>query len=244
MAATTTTNTTTSHDKVTALSSFLSPLTTILSEDILYRLAHNFSATYAHLAACSTEHFFPTPITHLPTGKEQGRYLAVYVGLFYLHVGFIELLGHDHDHHKHDQGAERSRGGNGYEFGSEYGYGYENNGNEYDEHGRRMFPVRRTLEKAWPISEQLKREHPVEFFAWIGSCIAEVVGDMMRRDEHAQCHYKQDETRELVAGISFCFPIMYVYTLSFFSLRCVLLTCVCVCVQAEISRRSCPLTNR
>lgn len=158
-----------------SLPDFISPLTKPLSEPLLYNLSYHFSQTFTDLAANSTDQFFPTPVTHLPTGKEQGRYLAVYVGLFYLHVGFIELLGCDLNHN-HEQQRRR-----------EYG----------------MFPVRRTLEKAWPIEERLKWEHPVEFFAWIGACIAEVVGDSLRNDRA-----EQPETRELVAGISFCFPIV------------------------------------
>ncbi|OKL58644.1 hypothetical protein UA08_06137 [Talaromyces atroroseus] len=161
-----------------SLQQFLSPLTAPLSEPSLYRLSYHFSQTYKHLAACSTEYFFPTPITHLPTGREQGRYLAVYVGLYYLHVGFIELLGCDQ------------------------GLGL---GQEYAARRKKKIPVRRTLEKAWPIEARLKWEHPVEFFAWIGTCIAEVVGDSMRNENE---QIDDDAREELVAGISFCFPIV------------------------------------
>ncbi|PGH10999.1 hypothetical protein AJ79_05150 [Helicocarpus griseus UAMH5409] len=70
---------------------FLKPLE--IPEDTLYSLSHRFSKTYQDLAANSLEQFFPIPITNLPTGKEVGRYLAAYVGLYYLRVSFIELLG-------------------------------------------------------------------------------------------------------------------------------------------------------
>ncbi|KAJ6171711.1 hexokinase family protein [Penicillium chermesinum] len=37
----------------------------------------------------------PTATTRLPNGHEKGRYLAVYLGLHYLRVAFIELLGEE-----------------------------------------------------------------------------------------------------------------------------------------------------
>ncbi|EED13442.1 hexokinase, putative [Talaromyces stipitatus ATCC 10500] len=162
----------------TPIKDFLTPITNTLQEPTLYKLSHELSKTYKDLAANSTEQFFPTPITHLPTGKERGRYLAVYVGLFYLHVGFIELLGYD------DQNTQEEKKGH-----------------------RRWFSVRRTLEKAWPIEERLKLENPVEFFAWIGTCIAEVVGDSLSSSSITN-EKGVEEERELVAGISFCFPIV------------------------------------
>ncbi|GAM43415.1 hypothetical protein TCE0_050r18209 [Talaromyces pinophilus] len=190
-------------DKPTpTIQDFITPITTTLSDQTLYQLSYKLSKTYKYLAAHSTEQFFPTPITHLPTGKERGRYLAVYVGLFYLHVGFIELLGCDDDPQPHqninndDQGS-RAGGSN--------------------RNSRRWFTVRRTLEKAWPIEERLKLEHPVEFFGWIGACIAEVVGDSLRNEQESSTsgmnngegfYYGVGEDRELVAGISFCFPIV------------------------------------
>lgn len=194
------------NDKpTTTIQDFITPITTTLSEQTLYQLSYNLSKTYKYLAAHSMEQFFPTPITHLPTGKERGRYLAVYVGLFYLHVGFIELLGCD-DVYPHqsinidDQASRRSKRNS----------------------SRRWFTVRRTLEKAWPIEERLKLEHPVEFFGWIGACIAEVVGDSLRNEQESTSngngngnginregyYYGNEEDRELVAGISFCFPIV------------------------------------
>ena len=90
----------------TTIQDFLSPITVTLSEKILYQLSYRLSKTYKDIAAYSTEQFFPTPITHLPTGKERGRYLAVYVGLFYLHVGFIELLGCDDEHRQRTKGEQ------------------------------------------------------------------------------------------------------------------------------------------
>ncbi|KAF5855600.1 hypothetical protein ETB97_008889 [Aspergillus alliaceus] len=58
----------------------------------MYELSYRLSSTYKKLAA-SPEEFFPTAITQLPTGHEKGRYLAVNVGLSYLRVAFIDLLG-------------------------------------------------------------------------------------------------------------------------------------------------------
>ncbi|OJJ34806.1 hypothetical protein ASPWEDRAFT_109758 [Aspergillus wentii DTO 134E9] len=79
-----------------SLHHFLAPFT--ISETTLFTLADRFSHIYKNLAASSVEQFFPTPVTRLPTGREKGRYLAVYVGLFYLRVAFIELLGEPTGH--------------------------------------------------------------------------------------------------------------------------------------------------
>lgn len=115
-------------------------------------------------------------------------------------MGFIELLGCDDDDHHHHQHIN-----------------FDNQGGS-KRNSRRWFTVRRTLEKAWPIEERLKSENPVEFFGWIGACIAEVVGDSLRNEQGSNgngngnnrenYYYGVDEDRELVAGISFCFPIV------------------------------------
>ncbi|CAG7920973.1 unnamed protein product [Penicillium olsonii] len=60
--------------------------------ETLYDLSCRLSEAYSKLAE-SSDHFIPTAITQLPTGHETGRYLAVYVGLSYLRVAFIDLLG-------------------------------------------------------------------------------------------------------------------------------------------------------
>lgn len=76
-----------------ALQAFLAPLK--IDNGRLYRLAYRFSLTYRQLAAESEDEFFPTATTRLPTGREKGRYLAVYLGLHYLRVAFIDLLGEE-----------------------------------------------------------------------------------------------------------------------------------------------------
>lgn len=144
------------------LQDFLSPLK--IDHDRLYRLSYRLSLTYRELAASSSEQFFPTATTRLPTGHETGRYLAVYLGLYYLRVAFIDLLGEEQiGKHSH---------------------------------------VRRTLEKAWPIEDRLRRDQPDSLFAWIGDCIAEVIHDDLANS-------KDDAPSELAMGISFCFPIKY-----------------------------------
>lgn len=75
------------------LDAFLAPLRFEL--DRLYRLSCRLSRVYRDLAAASSEQFFPTATTRLPNGHEKGRYLAVYLGLNYLRVAFIELLGEE-----------------------------------------------------------------------------------------------------------------------------------------------------
>ncbi|PWY72698.1 hexokinase family protein [Aspergillus eucalypticola CBS 122712] len=145
------------------LQEFLHPLR--IDHDTLYDLSHRLSHTYRELAASSSEQFFPTAITRLPTGHETGRYLAVYLGLSYLRVAFIDLLGHQPV-------------------------------------GRQPH-VRRTLEKAWPIEERLRRDQAQSLFAWIGDCIAEVIADDLANS-------KGDPPKELIMGISFCFPTKFV----------------------------------
>ncbi|KAJ5120864.1 uncharacterized protein N7515_010252 [Penicillium bovifimosum] len=121
------------------LKKYLEPLQVEI--ETLYDLSCRLSASYKKLAAESSEHFIPSAITSLPTGYEKGRYLAVYVGLSYLRVAFIDLLG--------------------------------------DQHVKGQARVRRTLEKAWPIEERLRKDQSIDLFTWIGDCIAEVVADRL-----------------------------------------------------------------
>jgi hexokinase len=143
-----------------ALQEFLQPLK--IDNDTLYHLSYRLSRTYRELAAGSSDQFFPTATTRLPTGHEKGRYLAVYLGLHYLRVAFIELLG--------------------------------------EEQMGKPSHVRRTLEKAWPIEDRLRRDQANSLFAWIGDCIAEVIHDDLANS-------KDDAPSEVAMGISFCFPI-------------------------------------
>lgn len=147
------------------LQAFLRPLHT--NKETLYLLSRHLADIYRELASSSSEQFFPTAITRLPTGRETGHYLAVYLGLHYLRVAFIDLLG--------DQPAGRQP------------------------------PVRRTLEKAWPIEDRLRRDQPQSLFSWIGDCIAEVISDSLANS-------REDAPSELTMGISFCFPIKFVFS--------------------------------
>jgi hexokinase len=145
-----------------SLKEFLQPLQ--VSVETLYDLSCRLSMSYENLALESTEHFIPTPITRLPTGHETGRYLGVYVGLSYLRVAFIDLLG--------DKQVEG--------------------------HAR----VRRTLEKAWPIEDHLRKDHSLDLFTWIGDCIAEVVADRLANPN-------EESLDQITTGISLCLPIKY-----------------------------------
>lgn len=71
----------------------IAALTDCLNEDTLLDLAARFSKVYTHLAKSSLEHFLVTPVTALPTGKENGRFVSIDVGGSNLRVGFVELLG-------------------------------------------------------------------------------------------------------------------------------------------------------
>jgi hypothetical protein len=177
-----------SRSQIDPLDSFLKPL--VLDEGVLYNLARRFSEVYQHLALTSDQQFLPTPVTRLPTGEEVGRYLAIDVGGSNLRVAFIELLGEDADSDKGATGASgRSR--------------------DTIRKAQRQ-RVRRTLEKAWPIQEHLKKDKADDLFSWIGDCIAEVVADSLTSDAT-----KGEVPAELEMGITFSFPIMYVFNLPF-----------------------------
>ncbi|KAF3480434.1 hexokinase family protein [Arthroderma uncinatum] len=151
------------------IDSFLKPL--VLDNGTVYNLAYRFSKTFKELAASSLEQFFPAAVTRLPTGQETGHYLAAYVGLSYLRVAFIDLLG---------PAVPRAK----------------TNGS------KGVIPprVRRTLEKAWPIEERLKKDNAKDLFAWIGDCVAEVVADSLDP-------VGSSSPASVDMGISFCFPI-------------------------------------
>ncbi|KAL4893551.1 hypothetical protein BDV59DRAFT_26825 [Aspergillus ambiguus] len=163
------------------LDDFLSPLAP--DEATLYKLARRFSTVYRSLALHSEEQFLPTPVTHLPSGLETGRYLAIDVGGSNLRVAFIELLGDaDESDPPSTDATERSR--------------------DTIRKAQRQ-RVRRTLERAWPIQEHLKMDQAEDLFAWIGDCIAEVVAESLSSDAT-----KGSVPEELEMGITFSFPIM------------------------------------
>ncbi|KAM5469204.1 hypothetical protein MauCBS54593_004557 [Microsporum audouinii] len=148
---------------------FLKPLA--LDNSTVYDLAYRFSRKFKDVAANSLEQFFPTAVTRLPTGQETGHYLAAYVGLSYLRVAFIDLLGP----------SVRAARVN-------------------DKDGVISPHVRRTLEKAWPIEERLKKDNAKDLFAWIGDRVAEVVADSLEP-------MGSSSPPSVDMGISFCFPI-------------------------------------
>jgi hexokinase len=61
--------------------------------------------------------------------------------------------------------------------------------------------VKRHLERAWPIGEQLKMDNAKDLFAWIGSCIAEVVSA-------GNATWPGELPDELPLGVTFSFPMM------------------------------------
>lgn len=170
-------------DQETELETYLRPLS--IDDALIHSLAYDFSSVYTDLAIQSHEQFLPTPVTELPTGKETGQFLAIDVGGTNLRVAFIELLGDADDKFSTANGEERSR--------------------ETIRNAQRP-RVRRTLEKAWPIGEHLKMDKTEDLFAWIGDCIAEVVGDRLSSEVG-----KVDVPEELAMGITFSFPMKYVF---------------------------------
>jgi hexokinase len=159
---------------------FLKPLS--IDDDTVHNLAYEFSKVYRELALNSDEQFLPTPVTGLPSGAETGQFLAIDVGGTNLRVAFIELLGDGLDTSAIVSDADRSK--------------------EAIRNAQRP-RVRRTLEKAWPIGEHLKIDMTEDLFAWIGDCIAEVVGDYMSNDAAGT-----SMPDELDLGITFSFPMM------------------------------------
>lgn len=124
----------------------LDELTHCLTIDTLLDLARRFSETYKRLAKTSTEHFLVTPVTTLPTGKEQGKFLAIDVGGSNLRVGFVELVGEsvkpNSDIHQIQDDVPRM--------------------------------IKRSFDRSWPIGDHLKMDQPEDLFQWIGDCMAEV----------------------------------------------------------------------
>ncbi|ETI20850.1 hypothetical protein G647_07193 [Cladophialophora carrionii CBS 160.54] len=162
------------------LDAFIQPL--LIDDNVVHNLAYQFSKVYEELAIRSDEQFLPTPVTKLPTGQETGQFLAIDVGGTNLRVAFIELLGDTEELLPTANGVERSR--------------------ETIRNAQRP-RVRRTLEKAWPIGEHLKMDKTEDLFAWIGDCIAEVVGDRLTSDNG-----KVPVPEELAMGITFSFPMI------------------------------------
>ncbi|RMD42711.1 hypothetical protein DV735_g2431, partial [Chaetothyriales sp. CBS 134920] len=167
-------------DNYDELERFVRPL--LIDDDTIYHLAYEFSQVYRHLALHSSEQFLPTPVTHLPSGNETGQFLAIDVGSTNLRVAFIELLGDLDDQTQTKIGLDRTR--------------------ETIRNAQRP-RVRRTLEKAWPIGEHLKKDKTEDLFAWIGDCIAEVVGDRLSSDSG-----RVEAPDVINMGITFSFPMM------------------------------------
>ncbi|PVI02506.1 hexokinase-2 [Periconia macrospinosa] len=124
----------------------ISSFTNCVNKSTLLDLAARFSGTYSDLAKHSLDQFLVTPVTALPTGREQGKFICIDVGGTNLRVGFIELLGESED------------GGNG-----------------KSEKGKASERIRRSYDRSWPIGDHLKMDQAEDLFAWIGGCIAEAI---------------------------------------------------------------------
>lgn len=71
----------------------LKQFTDFINEEDMLDLTKRFSDTYRQLAIKSKEHFLVTPVTKLPTGKENGKFLCIDVGGSNLRVAFVQLVG-------------------------------------------------------------------------------------------------------------------------------------------------------
>lgn len=131
----------------------LDDLTSWLTLNTLLDLARRSSETYKDLAKNSTEHFLVTPVTALPTGKEQGKFLAIDIGGSNLRVGFVELVGESatsNPAYQRNQDVDKT--------------------------------VKRSFDKSWPIGDHLKMDQPEDLFRWIGDCMAEVVREAVHNN--------------------------------------------------------------
>lgn len=187
------------HDQ--AIDNFLAPLA--VNDARLYQLGCRFSQLYLELARTSDQQFLPTPVTRLPSGQETGKYLAIDVGGSNLRVAFIELLGAAADDLENNSASSTSNGLQASDAISNL----EKSRDTLRKAQRHR--VRRTLEKAWPIAEHLKMDKAEDLFLWIGDCMAEVVADSLAADTDAE-----EAPEELEMGITFSFPMMYVYIYS------------------------------
>lgn len=170
-----------------SIEEFLSPLHVDVEK--IHRLTRRMRDAFEKLAAESTDQFLSTPISESvlrpDEGDERGRYLAIDIGGTNLRVGFIELLGSKNPQDGHQSNFPDS-----------------SNGVDIHEGSR----VRRHLEKAWPIGEQLKMDKAEDLFAWIGSCIVEVVSA-------GNAVWLGELPKEIPLGVTFSFPMIQ-HTLS------------------------------
>lgn len=83
--------------------------------------------------------------------------------------------------------------------------------------------IRRSHEHAWPIEEHMKFDQADDLFAWIGECIAKVVSEALYGDK-ASLSRNQELQHEIPMGITFSFPMKYVFfpfpSISFSVRRC------------------------
>ena len=124
----------------------IAAFTDCVNENTLLDLVARFSDVYRHLAKTSLEHFLVTPVTALPTGKEQGKFISIDLGGSNLRVGFVELLGEVDNAGSAQNGAPAS-----------------------------CAKIRRSYDKSWPIEDHMKMDKAEDLFRWIGDCIAEVI---------------------------------------------------------------------
>ncbi|KAI1823616.1 hexokinase-7 [Xylaria intraflava] len=162
------------------LENFLRPLH--IDVTTAHVLAHELHQTFQQLAADSLAQFLPTPISESilrPTGGgEKGRHLAIDIGGTNLRVGFIDLLDRE------SLSAQDLATTDGALFPH-----------------RTHSNIHRVLEKSWSIGEALKNENADSLFAWIGSCIAQVVREGLET-------FSLDPNSELPMGVTFSFPMI------------------------------------
>lgn len=172
----------------TAAAQAMQALTDFINTDELLALAHGFSATYRELARTSAEHFLVTPVTALPTGKEQGKFLSIDVGGTNLRVGFVELVG---ERERERERGQQQPGGDGAERSSTV--------------GEEVFgSVKRSHGRDWPIGDHLKMDQAEDLFAWIGDCIAHVVREAL---DEGTLTPESALSDEILLGITFSFPM-------------------------------------
>ncbi|PNY29674.1 Phosphotransferase [Tolypocladium capitatum] len=171
-------------------------------------LSQRFLANFAHLAAESQEQFLPTPISESilrpVADRGHGRHgmpwreavLTCRSGGTNLRVGFVELLAKEAAAPLEVGRTVADGQSNGPSKGHRHGH---RNGHHLLAVTKPSGRIRRHLERSWPISNHLKNDNADSLFLWIGSCIAEVVGQGCRT-------LQIPSDRPLPLGVTFSFP--------------------------------------
>ncbi|KAF8423360.1 hypothetical protein EV426DRAFT_603188 [Tirmania nivea] len=175
--------------------------------DNLLQIAKDFSKIYHDLALSSSTQFLPTPITSLPDGKENGKFLALDLGGSNLRVGVVELCGvgafKEPTPATNDSGSPWS---GSVSPSSTTQLVMEPNLGLVKSEVLTVPRFRIAPSSAWGIPDYLKSMQAEALFDWVGECIASVI-----RTYLSQC--SKDVAEEIIheglaLGVTFSFPMV------------------------------------